>query len=159
MKLPDEIPAKQGLKHKRLYYCHVRCLTPGRNSSKTRIETEVVPTCNFQMSSLPDEIPAKQGLKLWKIPNRKYYTYISRTKFQQNKDWNKAIMPDNFCISSLPDEIPAKQGLKHISSSPNSVLLCTPGRNSSKTRIETSNSMRNTLPIFSSRTKFQQNKD
>ena len=60
-KLPDEIPEKQGLKQKSFSIRMGEVRSPGRNSRKTRIETN----CHRYQKGL---------------------TINSRTKFQKNKD-------------------------------------------------------------------------
>ena len=158
--LPDEIPAKQGLKHNMLILVFaehsysrtkfqqnkdwnpVQLLwwtwtvpSPGRNSSKTRIETLgkmqmlfflTHSRTKFQQNkdwnlllwitpkpeSAPGRNSSKTRIETEVYPSVQRMSFFSRTKFQQNKDWNTWFVI-YYCIwLGLPDEIPAKQGLK-----------------------------------------------
>ena len=86
--------------------------TPRRNSTRTRIETQLA-FCRYSGAVFPpDEIPPEQGLKLEFRTAFRIMSSNPQTKFHQNKDWNK---PWRLFFPRLylpPDEIPPEQGLK-----------------------------------------------
>ena len=133
--LPDEHPAKQGLKLKAL-------------SSLS------------SFSTLPDEHPAKQGLKLHYF-RINWYVHIILPDEHPAKQGLKQDYPQvkSKVDKYLPDEHPAKQGLKLKCIAVNIIFINTPGRTSSKTRIETTARNGLTGTNFYSRTNIQQNKD
>ena len=89
-------------------------LSPGRTSSKTRIETYALMHFCQPHKRLPDEHPAKQGLKHQRTRDINFNSELpDEHPAKQGLKLTRIIMDSKIQIA-LPDEHPAKQGLKLI---------------------------------------------
>ena len=137
IRLYDQLPWQQGLKHFKPIEYDPIMITLWPTSMTTRIETVLDNPCKLPILILYDQLPWQQGLK------HKMTLQLSRlesafmTNFHDNKDWNFFLPRTLSRFPRLYDQLPWQQGLKprwkHISQGFRRSLWPT----SMTTRIET----------------------